>query len=215
MLHVKDPVSGYTHLFGAVLSVFALILLDYNASMIGSYKYVIAVSIFGASLILLYSASSIYHLLNVGDRISLALRKIDHMMIYILIAGTYTPICLVALKGNWRIGMLLSIWTLAFVGMLLKIFWFNAPRWLSTAFYLAMGWLVVIAFYPIIKSVPFQGVIWLALGGILYSIGGIIYATKWPPINNKFFGFHEIFHLFVLAGSFSHFWMVYKFILKM
>jgi len=215
MLHVKDPVSGYTHLFGAILSVFALIILDYNASMIGSYKYIIAVSIFGISLILLYSASSIYHLLPVEGRLSLALRKLDHMMIYILIAGTYTPICLVALKGYWRIGMLLGIWVLAFTGIILKIVWFNAPRWLYTVFYLAMGWLVVIAFYPMVQSIPLLGIVWMALGGIFYSIGGIIYATKWPPINSKVFGFHEIFHLFVLAGSFSHFWMIYKFILKM
>jgi hemolysin III len=215
MLHAKDPVSGYTHLFGAVLSVFALIILDYNASRLGSNQYILALTIFGASLILLYSASSIYHLLNVEGRLSLALRKIDHMMIYILIAGTYTPICAVALKGYWKVGMLLSIWALAIIGIALKIFWFNAPRWLSTVFYLAMGWLVVIALFPIMKAVPFEGILWLFLGGIFYSLGGVIYATKWPHLKNKVFGFHEIFHLFVLAGSFSHFWMIYKFILHM
>lgn len=213
MIHIKDRVSGVSHLFGAVLSIIALIALDLKGAGTKDAANIISCSIFGISLILLYLASSIYHLLEVGNKLSLILRKIDHMMIYVLIAGTYTPICVIILKGPWGYSLLLAIWCLAIVGILLKIFWFNAPRWLSTVFYIAMGWLVIIAFLPLVKVMSTNGILLLILGGVLYSIGGVIYAIKWCPVTFKEFGFHELFHIFVLLGSISHFLVMYFYVI--
>ncbi len=211
IIKLKDPVSGLTHLFGALLSVFALILLIHHAVLSETFTYVVSFSIFGASLILLYSASAIYHLIPVEGKTSKTLRTIDHMAIYVLIAGTYTPICLIVLQGAWRWGLLIGIWCFALTGIVIKLFWLNAPRWLSTLFYIFMGWLVIIAFFPLVKLMPHIGVVWMVSGGLLYSLGGVIYGSKWSPVNTKYFGFHEVFHLFVLAGSFSHFWMMLKY----
>jgi hemolysin III len=134
-------------------------------------------------------------------------------MIYVLIAGTYTPICLIPLRGGWGYSILITIWGIAITGIIMKILWFDAPRWLYTMFYLVMGWLVVIALWPIIKTTPIGGVLWLIAGGLLYTIGAVIYGTKWPPLKSKIFGFHEIFHLFVLYGSFCHFWLMFRYLL--
>lgn len=212
-LRVKDPVSGFTHLLGAVLSVIGLIVLVYYAYTNGTVWHIVSFSIFGASLILLYTASTLYHLLPISDKGTRVLRKIDHMMIYILIAGTYTPVCLVALRGGWRWSLLCSVWGIAMVGIILKILWFNAPRWLYTSFYVIMGWLVTVAFIPLIRSIPSAGIAWMVAGGLLYSIGALIYGTKWPRLKWKYFGFHEVFHIFVLYGSFCHFWLMFKYVL--
>ncbi|MEG6615326.1 hemolysin III family protein [Peptococcaceae bacterium 1198_IL3148] len=212
---LRDPVSGLTHLFGALLSVVALILLVYYAATGATPWHVVSFSIFGASLILLYTASTLYHLLPLSIRGTKILRKIDHMMIFVLIAGTYTPVCLIPLRGPWGWSLLGSIWGIAIVGIIMKAFWLNAPRWLSTLFYLIMGWLVVIAIFPLIENLPADGLAWLVSGGVIYSLGAVIYAFKWPNITNKIMGFHEIFHLFVLAGSFCHFWLMYQYIMHL
>ncbi|MTI68732.1 MAG: hemolysin III family protein [Firmicutes bacterium] len=195
------------------MSLVGLILMLVNSISNGSAGYIISALIFGISLILLYTASTTYHLAYVSSKVKKILRRIDHMMIYVLIAGTYTPICLIALKGVWGVSLLTSIWILAIIGMILKLVWFNAPRWLYTAFYIAMGWLVIIAFYPLAQAVETKGLLWLIIGGITYSIGGIIYGLKRPKLNNNWFSFHEIFHIFVLIGSFCHFWFIYNFIM--
>lgn len=213
LLKIKEPVNSLTHLFGAFLSIYGLVLLVYNAAIYGTVWHIVSFSIFGASLILLYSASGIYHALNLSDKVSTILRKIDHMMIYFLIAGTYTPITLVALRGGWGWALFGIVWGAAVAGMIMKGFWINAPRWLSTLSYILMGWIVVIAFFPLIKSVPWEGIAWLIAGGIAYTIGGVIYGTKSPKIATKYLGFHEIFHIFVLIGSFCHFWLMYKYVL--
>ena len=208
----REPVSGFTHLAGAVLSTIGLFLLLGQIPAGANMSHIVSLVIFGVSLILLYSASATYHLLNLSEKGIAVLRRIDHMMIFVLIAGTYTPICLIALTGAWRWGLLISIWTLALAGIILKLVWFNAPRWLSTLFYILMGWLVVIAFVPLLKALSLAGVAWLVCGGLLYTIGAVIYATKWPRLTSRIFGFHEIFHLFILAGSFCLFWLVFKYI---
>jgi hemolysin III len=133
-------------------------------------------------------------------------------MIFVLIAGTYTPICLVPLRGAWGWSLFGIVWGMALVGLVLKLFWIQAPRWLSTSIYLLMGWICVIAIYPIVQTVPTGGVIWLAMGGLFYSIGAIIYGIKWPDPFPRVFGFHAIWHLFVLGGSFCHFWMIYSYV---
>jgi hemolysin III len=135
------------------------------------------------------------------------------MMIYVLIAGTYTPVCLVPLRGGWGWSLLISIWGIAMAGIILKILWFNAPRWLYTLFYLIMGWLIVIAFVPLARTMPAAAMLWLIAGGLLYTVGAVIYGTKWPKLKSKVFGFHEVFHIFVLYGSFCHFWMMFRYVL--
>jgi hemolysin III len=211
-LKVKDPVSGFTHLAGALLSVTGLVVLIYVAARKGTPWHIVSFAVFGASLILLYTASTLYHLLPLSEKGTWTLRKVDHMMIYVLIAGTYTPICLVVLRGIWGWSILGCIWALALLGIIMKIFWLNAPRWLSTLFYLSMGWLIIIAFPPLLETVPLRGIYWLAAGGILYTAGAVIYGIKKPNIV-KGFGFHEIFHLFVMGGSFHHFWLMYRYVL--
>ncbi len=212
-IRIKDHFSGFSHLVGAVLSAVGLYYLVRYAAANGTVWHIVSFSIFGTSLILLYTASTVYHLLVVSERGSIILRKIDHMMIYVLIAGTYTPMCLIPLRGSWGWSILISIWGIAMVGIILKILWFNAPRWLYTLFYLIMGWLIVIAFAPLVRTMPVGAMIWLVAGGLLYTVGAIIYGTKWPRFRSKFFGFHEVFHLFVLYGSFCHFWMMFKYVL--
>lgn len=210
---LKDPVSGLTHLAGAVLSVIALIFMIYHSISLNSKTSIIASLVFGFSLILLYSASASYHLIKVSKKITAVLRRIDHMMIFVLIAGTYTPICLITLTGRTGNIILFLIWAVAILGIVLKLVWFNAPRWLYTLFYIAMGWLVVFAFAPISKIMALPGIVFMVLGGIVYSLGGVIYALKWPIRNGKYFGFHEIFHIFVMAGSAFHFIMIYNYVL--
>ena len=212
-IKIKDPVSGFLHLAGAVLSAVGLYFLILYAVVNGTIWHIVSFSIFGASLILLYTASSIYHLLVVSEKGNTILRKIDHMMIYVLIAGTYTPVCLVPLRGGWGWTLLISIWGIAMAGIILKILWFNAPRWLYTLFYLVMGWLIVIAFVPLFRTMPTAAMLWLIAGGLLYTAGAIIYGTKWPKLKSKVFGFHEVFHIFVLYGSFCHFWMMFRYVL--
>ena len=212
---LRDPISGLTHLLGAILSIVALILLVYYSVKHATVWHIVAFSIFGASLILLYTASSLYHLLPLSEKGVAILRKIDHMMIFVLIAGTYTPICLVALRGPWGWSLLSIIWLIAIAGIILKGFWFNIPRWLSTLIYALMGWLAVTVLYPLIKTIPLGGFIWLIVGGLLYTIGAVIYGLKWPNITSKFLGFHEIFHIFVMMGSFSHFMLMFRYILPL
>ncbi len=210
---LREPVSGLTHLFGVFASIIGLIVLVVYAALQSSVWHIVTFSIFGSSLILLYSASSIYHLASVSQKAINILRRIDHSMIYLLIAGSYTPICLIALRGSWGWSIFGTIWGLTIIGILIKNFWFSAPRWLSTLFYIFMGWLVIVAIYPLAHVFSSGAMGWLFAGGIAYTVGGLIYATKWPKINLKHFGFHEIFHIFVLLGSFCHYWLMLRYVL--
>ena len=212
-IKMREPVSGLTHLLGVILSAVGLVLMIYYAATLGTVWHIVSFSIFGGSLILLYTASTLYHSLCISDKGVRVLRKIDHMMIFVLIAGTYTPICLVPLRGGWGYTMLITIWGIALSGIIMKLLWFDAPRWLYTIFYLIMGWLVVIAFWPMLKTIPLGGILWMVAGGLLYTIGAVIYGTKWPKLKSKVFGFHELFHVFVLYGSFCHFWVMFRYVL--
>jgi len=211
---IKDPVSGWSHFAGVLFGILALVLLVYPSVVHGTPLHTLSFVIYGASLIILYTASTLYHMLPLGERGTLILRKLDHMAIYVLIAGTYTPICLLPLRGPWGWSLLGIIWGMAVAGIFLKAFWMNAPRWLSTLIYVIMGWMVVIAFFPLVRAVPPSGIAWLLAGGLLYSLGGLIYGTKWPRFRSRFFGFHELFHLFVLGGSLLHFCFMYLYVLK-
>lgn len=210
-----DVVSGLTHLAGAVLSVAGLIALVYIAYTEGSFWHMVSFTVFGVSLICLYTASSLYHLIPATPRVSQMLRKLDHMMIFVLIAGTYTPFCLVPLRGTWGYSMLIGIWGITAVGIVLKLVWLQAPRWLYTGFYLFMGWLVAFATGPLRASLPQGGLLWLGVGGLFYTVGAVLYGTKWPKLIPPVFGFHELWHLFVMAGSLSHFWAVFRYVSKL
>ena len=210
---LREPVSGLTHLAGFLLSVAALVLLITYAAMQGTPWHIVAFAIFGTSLILLYGASSLYHLLPLSPRGINILRRLDHIMIFVLIAGTYTPVCLVPLRGAWGWSLFGVIWGIAISGIFLSLYWINAPRWLSTLIYLIMGWLIIIAFYPLVQTIPIGGVVWFVLGGLFYSAGAIIYGLKRPNPFPGVFGFHEIWHLFVMAGSFCHFWAMLRYVL--
>lgn len=211
----REPVSGLTHLFGVGISIVGLIILVKYALKLNNLGNISAFVVFGVSLILLYSASSVYHLTSASQKVIKILRRIDHSMIYVLIAGSYTPICLIALRGRLGFTILAIIWSLAILGILVKNFWFNAPRWLSTFFYIFMGWLVIVAIFPLARVFTHSAIMWLVVGGISYTIGGIIYGLQLPKMKNKYFGSHEIFHIFVLVGSFCHYWLVLRYVTTM
>ena len=207
---LREPVSGLTHLVGGLLALVALIVLLRQA--VGRVDQLVAFGIFGLSLVALYGASALYHLLPVSEAATAKLRRLDHMTIFILIAGTYTPICVLALDGGWRAGLLGLIWTLALCGVVLKVLWMDAPRWLSVGIYLGMGWLAVIAASAIFRAIPPGGTAWILGGGLVYSAGALIYGLKRPNLVPGIFGFHELWHLFVMAGSACHFWVMLRYI---
>lgn len=201
---VKDPMSALTHFIGFLAVIPCAVFLIRKALGEHSIFSLVGFIIFSISLLLLYGASTIYHTLKLSDAKTKILRRIDHMMIFVLIAGTYTPICLIALEGAWRWGMLTLIWAIAIAGILMKAFWLTAPRWLSTGIYILMGWLAVIVFFPLGRATGMKGLLLLLSGGIAYTVGAVIYGTKKPNLTFKNFGFHEIFHVFVLIGSGIH-----------
>ncbi|MBQ1274179.1 MAG: hemolysin III family protein [Cellulosilyticum sp.] len=210
--YLREPVNALTHLFGALLSIIGtIILLNYSRLPLTPVT-IVSILIFGMSLVMLYTTSGIYHLVYTTDAILLKLRKLDHAMIFILIAGSYTPFCLLALDGIWKWSIIITVWSLAIIGILLKMLWMNMPRWLSTSFYIGMGWIALFALKPLYDSLSLGGFVFLLLGGVMYTIGGIIYATKKPNFSPNF-GFHEIFHIFVLLGSFCHYWAIFKYVL--
>lgn len=213
ILGMKEPTNALTHLTGAVLSLIGMVFMLWQGIMIGKAVYIAGALVFGLSLIALYSASAVYHWVPGSERVTSILRKIDHAMIYVLIAGTYTPICLITLKGFIGTTLLIAVWTLAAMGIVMKILWMHAPRWLYTGCYLFLGWLAVFFVWPIYKSMPLIGFICLLVGGLLYTIGSVIYAKKPQRLRVAMFGFHEIFHVFILAGSACHFIMVSQFVL--
>ncbi|MBA2535406.1 MAG: hemolysin III family protein [Rubrobacter sp.] len=209
---LREPVSGLTHLAGVLLALVGLGVLLVRASGTGRVDQFVAFGVFGCSLVASYGASALYHLLPVSPAAVARLRRLDHVTIFILIAGTYTPICVLALEGGWGAGLLGVVWTLALCGVVLKVLWIDAPRWLSVGLYLAMGWLAVIAASAIFQAIPPGGIAWILGGGLVYSAGALIYGLKWPNLVPGVFGFHELWHLFVLAGSACHFWAMLRYI---
>ncbi|MCS0790220.1 PAQR family membrane homeostasis protein TrhA [Cytobacillus pseudoceanisediminis] len=212
--YIREPINGLTHLAGAILSFAGLLAMVIKASLTTSSPLAItAVAIFGISLMLLYSASATYHMVIAKDKVIAFLRKLDHSMIYVLIAGSYTPFCLITLNGvtGWVLFSIVS--AVALSGILFKMIWFSCPRWLSTALYIAMGWIIVFAFSPLSESLSSTGVMLLLLGGILYTVGGVIYAIKPKFLEFKHLGFHEIFHIFIMMGSMSHFLCVFMYVI--
>lgn len=213
--HIKEPGSAITHFIGMLMAIFAAVPLLIKAAHEPGRIYIISLAIYAASLILLYAASTTYHTFDVSERVNTILKKIDHMMISVLIAGSYTPVCLIVLKGRTGLILLAVVWSIAIAGIMIKAFWVYCPKWVSSVLYIGMGWTCVLAFTQILNNMSPAAFGWLLAGGIIYTVGGVIYALKLPIFNNrhKNFGSHEIFHLFVMGGSACHFVVMYAFLL--
>lgn len=209
---LREPVSGLTHLAAGVLALAGLGVLLATAARSGRADQAVAFGVFGVSMVALYAASSLYHLLPLTAAGTARLRRVDHVCIFFLIAGTYTPFCVLALDGAWSVGLMGAVWALALGGAVLKLLWIECPRPLSVGLYVAMGWMVVVAAPALLREVPAGGLAWVAAGGLLYSVGALVYGLRRPDPLPGVFGFHEVWHLFVIAGSACHFWSVLRYV---
>jgi len=202
-MKLKEPLTGFIHLIGAVLTVPAIVLLI----IIGhdSVWKVVSFSIYGSSFFLLFTFSTLYHWLpqSAGGRFQI-FRKLDHLAIYLVIAGTYTPFCLNTLRGQLGWTILATIWTMALLGMIVQSVYINVWRWLTTLIYIIMGWMIILAFKPLLSVMPAEGIAWLVAGGVIYSVGGVMYALRKPNLSERF-GFHELWHAMVLLAAACHY----------
>lgn len=203
---LREPVNAFTHLGGAVAAVIAtaglFALVSFSDPQV---PWVVSLLVYGLSLCLMFFASGIYHAVSAGPRVTAVLRKLDHSAIYLLIAGTYTPFCVIAFTGFWQWGFLVLIWTLAVVGIVVKLFIIRAPRWITAGVYVVMGWLSVFAIQEMLASLPAASILWLLIGGLTYTAGAVVYITKMMDFYPGLFGFHEVWHIFVILGAVSHF----------
>ena len=211
---IREPGSALTHFCALVLAALATAPLLVKAGMTNNTLCVNSMVIFMGSMLLLYGASTLYHSVRVPQKILRLFKKADHMMIFVLIAGSYTPVCLIVLGGKTGSVLLSAVWGIAAAGMLIKAFWVTCPKWFSSIIYIAMGWVCVFVFGPLLHVLPVAAFLWLLAGGILYTAGGVIYALKLSVFNAKhqYFGSHEIFHLFVMGGSICHFIFMYFYV---
>lgn len=209
---LREADNGLTHLAGAFLSVGATVLLVRLALGAGTARHVVAFAVFGLSLIGLYTASALYHSLPAAPAVLDRLLRLDCTMVFVLIAGTYTPFCLIALHGGWRWGLLGAVWALALGGSTLKLRWMDAPVWFSTGLYVALGWVALLAAPPLVAALPLEGVAWLIAGGLAYTGGAVIFALERPRLRPGVFGAHALWHLCVIAGSACHVWAVARYL---
>lgn len=211
---LREPGSALTHFIAMIMAVGAAVPLLLKAASHG-FVCLLAMLVFIISMILLYGASATYHSVNLPAAVIKILRKIDHSMIFVLIAGSYTPVCLLVLDPKRGYPLLIAVWLLALIGIGIKFLWITCPKWFSSVIYIAMGWICVFVFSPIVHRLPAAAFGWLLAGGIIYTVGGIIYALKLPLFNarHQYFGSHEIFHLFVMGGSFCHFIFMYQYVI--
>jgi hemolysin III len=207
---LRDPVSGLTHLAAAAAAILGLAAILW-AGQHDLWKEV-SLLVYGLSLVLMFSASATYHLVKAGPEVTAFLRKLDHSAIYLLIAGTYTPICLHFFSGFWRWGLLGTVWAIALVGVTVKLFIIKAPRWVTAGVYLVMGWLSILAVQEIVRTLPVSALVWLVMGGLFFTVGAVVYIRKWPDFYPGVFGFHEVWHIFVILGCLSHFILIAGFI---
>ncbi|MGD8604494.1 MAG: hemolysin III family protein [Anaerolineales bacterium] len=202
-LNLREPINGLTHLLAAAASLVGSVVLivlgwSHPAQLVGA-------AVFGSSLTILFLASGLYHSVRGSQTTILRLRMFDHAAIYLLIAGTYTPICLWYLSGGWRWGLLGIVWAMALTGIVTKVFLLDTPRGLTTGIYLAMGWMAVIALGPLLRSMPPGVMLWMAIGGAFYTLGAMGYIFKRPILKPGVFGFHEVWHIFVILAGASHY----------
>ena len=206
LARLREPVNGLTHLGGAIASAIGLGVLVWLAA--GDAVKAASLALYGVTLVLMFSASAAYHLVPAGPGLSGVLRKLDHVAIYLLIAGTYTPVCLYYLTGFWRLGLPAIVWALALIGAGVKLVVIGAPRWVTAGLYLLMGWLSLAASGEILSRLPSGALAWLVAGGLFFTGGAVIYILKKPNLFGGRFGFHEIWHVFVILGAFSHFMLM-------
>lgn len=206
MFKIKDPFSGFSHLVGAILIIIGTFFLLVNAKAL---KEIICFLCFGITALILYGASTLYHLFGKPASEISSLRKVDHASIYLLIAGTFTPFCILLVDNIFGLIILIIVWLLAISGITATFFdsfWKHLPRWASTGLYILMGWIGALIIYPL-RHYPFI-LLWIFIGGAFYTIGAVIYIIK-KPNPFKGFGFHELFHILVLLGTASHFIAIY------
>lgn len=211
---IREPGSAITHFIGMIMAVFAAVPLLVKAGITSGGRCFAALTIFMTSMILLYGASATYHSVNLKGKTLNLFRKLDHMMIFVLIAGSYTPVCLIILDGQAGYALLALVWGIALAGMLIKACWINCPKWFSSVIYISMGWVCLLVFGQLLSTLTLMGFLLLLAGGLIYTAGGIIYALKLPLFNSRHqrFGSHEVFHLFVMAGSICHFIFMYLYV---
>ena len=204
---IREPGSALTHFIAMLLALCAAVPLLVRAAVHSGVKSLTAMTVFMISMVLLYAASTIYHSVNCSGRILRIFRKMDHMMIFVLIAGTYTPVCLLTMPKPSGLMLLAAVWGIALVGIFIKGFWITCPKWFSSVLYIAMGWSCLSVLGQLFSLLPLHAFLWLLAGGLIYTAGGIIYALRLPLFDARhpMFGLHEIFHLFVMAGSLCHF----------
>ena len=212
---IREPGSAITHYIGMMMALVAAVPLVIKASLTQNMISIIAMVIFMGSMVLLYGASATYHAVNLTGKALRVFKKIDHMMIFVLIAGSYTPVCLLVLEPTLGLPLLGLVWGTACVGMLIKLFWVTCPKWFSSIIYIAMGWECLLVFGPLMDNLETGVFFWLLIGGLFYTVGGVIYALKIPFLDNlhKYFGLHEIFHLFIMAGSICHFVFMFQLVI--
>ena len=204
---IREPGSALTHFIAMLLALCAAVPLLVRAAVQSGVTSLTAITVFMIRMVLLYAASTIYHSVNCSGRVLRIFRKMDHMMIFILIAGTYTPVCLLTLPKPSGLMLLAAVWGIALVGIFIKGFWITCPKWFSSVLYIAMGWSCLSVLGQLFSLLPLHAFLWLLAGGLIYTAGGIIYALRLPLFDARhpMFGLHEIFHLFVMAGSLCHF----------
>ena len=207
-MHAKDPISWLTHFIGFIMAIIATPFIIVNAHIDNvGITFMVAVIIFMLNMMVLYAASSIYHYFNISEKVNLILKRIDHCSIFLLIAGTYTPVCIIGI-GEKSYPMLITVWILAILGIIFKLFWVTCPKWVSSVMYIGLGWVVIFNIKSVFVSLSTAQFIWLLTGGIFYTVGGVIYSLK-PKIFKKEeltgFGNHELFHIFVMLGTVCHF----------
>lgn len=211
---IREPGSAITHLVGMLLSLFGAVPLLIKASLHHGTYGLFTMSIFMISMVLLYGASATYHSVNLSGEALMPFKRMDHMMIFVLIAGSYAPTCMMVLERSLGYRLLTAVWSIALLGMIFKLFWVTCPKWLSSVLYISMGWVVIFAVKPLYQALPLPAFLWLLAGGIVYTVGGVLYALKLKVFNSrhKNFGSHEIFHLFVMGGTLCHYIFTYFYV---
>jgi hemolysin III len=209
---LHEPANGLTHLAGVLLAIAACVALIWAGIQTGNVLALIGLTIFGVTQIGLYTASTLYHSLRVSPAVRQRLLKFDLIMVFVFIAGSYTPLCLLALHGIWRWGMLGVVWGLVASGLLFVSFWMDAPQWLSTGYYILIGWVGLLSAPALFHALPRGGIIWMLAGGAIYTIGALVFFFEWPPLKPGVFDAHALWHLFVLGGSACCFWLMIRYV---
>ena len=214
VFRVREPISALTHFIAFIASILATpVLLVHAAWQRADLAALVSFGIFMVSMVLLYGASTAYHAFTLTERGNRVLKKLDHTMIFLLIAGSYTPVCVIALRGVIGFHLLTLVWSFAAAGVIFKLCWVTCPKWVSSVIYIVMGWLCVTAMPEILAVLSRPAFGWLLAGGLSYTVGGVVYAVKPRALKQCLFGPHEIFHLFVMGGSLCHFIFMYGYLL--